>query len=251
MTRAVRAPVTRAGRHPRKVRVVVGAIACAAAVASSAVAHPGSASAATSSLQGNATPVLDDPAGQVAVVSASAAVDRRVAFVVQNGTDHWVRVVTVTGAAANPSGSSAARATTGDAVPARLAPGDTAIGRLRFRPGTLEPGASFTWRVDARRTDVDEDPVRLVASDFELSSAMTGKVAQTLELTVTNPHDTARFGPLPLQVLCVNEAGRPALGYALEVGRRRLDAQKSVQVTVAMRYLCPSYLVGVASRASR
>ncbi|MET0628012.1 MAG: hypothetical protein ABW033_06100 [Acidimicrobiia bacterium] len=229
-------------------RIAVTVAAIGVAVLSAA----GVAAAQTSpSLQGNAVPTLDDSGGKVAVVASSAPVDGRVAFIVENGTGHPVRIRSVASGATSVGGARALRASTTDVVPHRLAPGETAIGQVRWRSGTLEADATITWNVEARRTAARTDPGRLDASGFVLSPPLAGRVAQTLTFDVANPHDAPRFGPLQTRVLCLNEASRPVLLVARSEQQGRLRAGASTPVTVDMLELCPSYLVAVASRVDR
>lgn len=206
------------------------------------------AGAETPTLEGNASPTLDDPGGAVAVVAASAPVDGRVAFVVQNGTNRSVRVSKVASVATSPGGGSVVGASTSRVVPARLAPGETAIGQLRFRGDTNLIGATLQWKVSARRTAASADPFRLEVADLVASPPLTGAVAQTLDFTLTNPHEQARLGPFRVQVVCLNEAGRPAVGAAREIARRRLAAGASFDASVSLSTLCPSYVVAATSR---
>jgi hypothetical protein len=209
------------------------------------------AHAQTASLQGNAIPTLDDPAGAVSVVAASAPFEDRVAFVVENGTNHPVRIRSVASGATSASGAAAVRVSTSDVVPARLAPGETAIGQVRWRAGTLAAGETVTWHVNAKRTAAAADPARLDAVAFVLSAPSVGRVAQTLTFDATNPHDAPRFGPIEARVLCMNEASRPVLLVSVDVKHGRLRSGASAPVTVPMRELCPSYVAAVAARIDR
>jgi hypothetical protein len=203
------------------------------------------------SLSGNAVPMLDDPAGKVAIVASSAPVDGRVAFIVENGTDHPVRIRSVMAGATSASGAAAVRASTRGVTPARLAPGDTAVGQVRWRAGTLEADATVTWKVTVRRIASGADPARLDAGHFVLSPPLVGSTAQTLTFDATNPHDASRFGPLEARVLCLNEASRPVLLVAVDMEYGRLPSGSSTPVIVPMRELCPSYLVAAAAALGR
>lgn len=233
-------------------RTLVSLVSLVALVVTAFVgATAGSAHAQTASLEGNATPVLEDPAGAVAVVAAAAPFEGRVAFVVENGTNHSVKIRSVASGATSASGGAAVRVSTTDVVPARLAPGETAIGQVRWRAGTLATDATVTWQVEATRTAATADPSRLVAGNFVLSAPRVGRVAQTLTFDVTNPHDAPRFGPLEARVLCLNEARRPVLLAPLDVRHRRLRSGASTPVTVPMGELCPSYVVAVVAGNDR
>jgi hypothetical protein len=204
--------------------------------------------AQTTSLQGNASPTLDDPNGAVAVVAAAAPVDGRVAFVVQNGTSRNVRISKVASVATSPDGGSVAGSSTSSVVPARLAPGETAIGQVRFRGDTTPIGASLKWKVESRTTATPADPFRLDVSDIVASPPLTGAVAQRLDFTLTNAHERARLGPFRVQVVCVNEAGRPAVGAARDIPHRRLGAGASLDASVSLSTLCPNYVMAATSR---
>ena len=206
----------------------------------------------TPALTGNAPVSVDPvPPGEVAVVAASAPVRNRVAFVVENGTDAPVRVVRVTAVAERASGTQATRASTVDVVPVRLAPGERAIGQVRFPRDTIDLAPVLTWEVRSTRAPSDPDPTRLAVDDLELSPPLGAVVAQTLDLSVTNPHSRKVAGPLVVQVLCVNEAGRPAVLARTKVARGALRAGASVPVTVELRELCPSYVVGARASLAR
>ena len=142
----------------------------------------------TPALTGNAPVSVDPvPPGEVAVVAASAPVRNRVAFVVENGTDAPVRVVRVTAVAERASGTQATRASTVDVVPVRLAPGERAIGQVRFPRDTIDLAPVLTWEVRSTRAPSDPDPTRLAVDDLELSPPLGAVVAQTLDLSVDEP----------------------------------------------------------------
>jgi len=220
-----------------------------AGVASAATAP---ASASPPDLTANA-PVTTDPvpAGEVAVVAASAPVNDRIAFVVQNGTDGTVRVARVTAFGTRAGGTQVSRATTRSVVPVRLAPGERAIGRVRFRANSIGPAPELTWEVRSTQAPAVADPTRLAVLDPVLSPPQGGAVAQTLDLTVENPQARARRGPVVTKVLCLNEAGRPAVLVSKTTKRARVAAGATVPVTVKLRELCPSWAVGAATGTSR
>ena len=170
---------------------------------------------------------------------------------VQNGTEQSARVVKVTAVAAQPDGTQAAKSSTTDVVPSRLAPGETAIGEIRFRAGSIAADPQLTWKVRATRAPSSDDPVRLEAGAFVLSPPMAGPVAQTLDLDVTNPHEHALAGPIEVKVLCLGEAGFPALAASTEKARKTLRAGASAHVTVKLRELCPSYVVAARANLDR
>lgn len=203
-------------------------------------------------LTGNAPLAVDPvPAGEVAVVAWSAPVRNRVAFVVENGSDSSVRVARVTAVAERVTGTQATRASTTAVVPGRLAPGERAIGQVAFRPGTIDLAPTLTWQVRSARAASAPDPTRLAVDDLVLSPPRDDTVAQTLDLTLGNPRSRAVRGPFRVQVLCLNEAGRPAVLAAATVKGRSLGAGATRPVTVSLRELCPSHVVGAGARGPR
>jgi hypothetical protein len=228
-------------------------IASAVALTGAVTAAPGTAGEASPpALTGNATPAVDPvPHGEVAVVAASAPVDDTVAFVLENGTEGPVRVAKVTAVAAREDGTRAVRASTKKVVPLRLAPGERAIGRVSFRKASIGPAPVLTWHVTAGRAPAGPDPTRLAVSNPVLSPPMGAKVAQTLDLDVENPHDDAVRGPLVVNVLCLNEASRPAVLAGASARRAKLAAGATAHVTVKLRELCPSFVVGARGRFDR
>jgi hypothetical protein len=208
--------------------------------------------AAVPALTGNAPVAVDPvPPGEVAVVAASAPVRDQVAFVVENGSDATVRVVKVTAVAERSTGTQATRASTTAVAPARLAPGERAIGRVTFRRGTIDLAPTLTWEVRTARAAASPDPTRLAVGDLVLSPPKGAVVAQTLDLTLTNPQTRALSRPFVVEVLCLNEAGRPAVLARAGVGRTKLGAGKSTPVTAELRELCPSFVVGARATLAR
>ena len=241
-------------RHAGARRAAVAALALVAITLVAPTSGAGTEPAATAlpALTGNAPLGVDPvPAGEVAVVAESAPVRDRIAFVVQNGTDASVRVSRVTAVAERSGGTQATRASTTDVVPGRLAPGEQAIGEVRFRRGTIDVAPVVTWEVREARAPSSPDPTRLTVGDLVLSPPKGALVAQTLDLTLTNLHDRAVAGPLVVRVLCVNEAGRPAVSARAALDRKTLKAGRSVPVTVKLRELCPSYVVGGRASLAR
>lgn len=222
-----------------------------------AAAPAGIAAAGTA---GNAEPAFDPVSpGEVAVVAESAPVRRRVAFVVQNGTERAVRVTEVTAIAQRPDGAQAVRSSTRDVVPRRLAPGEVAIGEVVFRAAAFGPGAppgpdaaaTITWKVKWGRVPGALDPLALAVGAFELSPPRSGAVVQTLDLDVTNPNDRLVRGTVDVTVLCLNEARQPVLVSGAELDDTKLRPGASVRATVEFRELCPSYVAAASVQAPR
>ncbi len=208
--------------------------------------------AAVPALTGNAPMNVDlVPPGEVGVVAASAPVRNRVAFVVENGSDTTVRLKKVTAVAESASGTQATRASTKAVAPARLAPGERAIGRVRFRRDTIDLAPTLTWQVRTTRAPSSPDPTRLAVEDLVLSPPKGAVVAQTLDMTLTNPQTTSLSRPFRVEVMCLNEAGRPAVLATARVTRKKLAAGASTDVTAKLRELCPSFVVGARGTRSR
>ena len=187
------------------------------------------------------------PTGEVAVVAASAPVRDRIAFVVQNGSDGVVRLARVTAFATRSGGTQVSRASTRTVVPVRLAPGERAIGKVRFRANTIGPAPALTWEVRSTRAPSAPDPTRLAVRDAVLSAPQGGAVAQTLRFTAENPQARRLRGPVVTKVLCLNESGRPAVLASATTKRARLAPGATMPVTVELRELCPSWAVGAAA----
>jgi hypothetical protein len=84
----------------------------------------------------------------------------------------------------------------------------------------------------------------LAVGDFQLSAPLTGRVAQRLDLTVTNSGNRAVRGPLTVTVMCFGESARPVTVATVAVKRLRLAASRSVPASVPLTSLCPTYQVG-------
>ena len=200
---------------------------------------------------GNVTPVLDPTNGQVAVVASSAPVDNRVAVVVQNGTSKPVRSVKVTAFATRPDGGLATRAVTDDLVPSTLAPGAIAIGAVDFRPRPIPSNAVVTFAVKSGRAPSSDAPTALDVGQFVLSPPKEGKVAQTLDVTLTNPGARTVRGPIDVVVVCFGESSRPTVPALSTMPKAKVRSRASTRATVKLRSLCPTYLVAAHGASIR
>lgn len=200
---------------------------------------------AEAALAGNVAPALGvAPAGKVAVVAEGAAVDARVAAIVQNGTSAPVHNLRVSGTATRADGGAVTTATTSSVVPSTLAPGAHGLLVLDFRKQGVAPGASVRFRVKSTGAPASTDPRLLAVGGFQLSAPLTGPVAQHLGVSVTNPGTRAVRGPLRITVMCFDEAARPVTVASTRVRRATLAAGKSVHASVPLTSLCPTYQVG-------
>ncbi|MET0920533.1 MAG: hypothetical protein ABWY77_04985 [Acidimicrobiia bacterium] len=225
------------------------AVAVVAVVAIASLGIGGAASA----LDGNATPTVDAAPASVAVVAASAPVNGKVAFVVTNGTERVVRITRVTALASQTDGGQVLKASTTAVAPAVLAPGEQAIGQAAFRARSLAADATFAWKVATKRVasgTTSSDPSRLTLGNFVLSPAAVGSVAQTLAFDATNSSTKTIAGPLTVNVVCLNEAGKPAVATTTKVDRAKVRAGATVPITVKFRELCPNYVVAARGASS-
>lgn len=202
-------------------------------------------------LDGNATPTVDASRGAVAVVASSAPVKGHVAFVVANGTAKPVRIVRVTALASQSAGAQALQASTTAVAPIVVAPDEQAVGHVAFRAKTLAADAEITWKVGTRPATSTGDPSRLAVGNLALSAATSGAVAQTLSFDATNSTATTIKGPLTVQIVCLNEAGRPAVEASSTVDRSKVRAGATVPVTVKFSELCPNYVVAARGTPDR
>lgn len=226
-------------------------VACvsAALAGSMFVAAPSYAATAAPAPVGNVTPTLTPvPAGKVAVVASSAAVDNNIAVIVQNGSTKPVRNVRIVGAATTPDGGAVTQGRTAVTVPAVLAPGAIALASLHF-PRGLAPNATITYTVRTTRARTTADPGALTVGDLVLSAPLTGAVAEKLAVTVTNPSKRVVRGRIRIAVMCFDEAGKPSTATSTAMNPGRLRPGASTAASVPLTTLCPTYLVG-AQRVS-
>ncbi len=200
--------------------------------------------------RGNVQPALDAlPAGKVGVVAASAAVDGKVAVIVQNGTSAPVRNVRVTAFATRPDGGRATKVSTQSLLPATLVPDAIALGALEFRPRDIPADSTLSYKVASRRARSSSDPTALDVGSLVLSPALAGDVVQTLDVTVTNPSSRTIKGPLLFRVTCFGESARPSLAVDTRIKKSKLAPGASASATVKMHELCPSYLVAAKGQS--
>ena len=215
-----------------------------------AAARAGETQGATG-LSGNGLVRVVPPAGPaVAVVAWSAPVDGRVAIVVANSTNGTVRVRTVVGHATASGGARVVRARSRMVVPRVLAPGEQALGSIRFRRDSVRFDDTFTFDVKTGAARA-KDPLRLATGSFVLSPAGTGAVAQTLDLVVTNDTTSSVDGRVDVRVVCLDEAGTPAVAASGKVPRATLAPGATVAASVEMSLLCPVYVVGAEGSPAR
>jgi hypothetical protein len=196
--------------------------------------------------QGNVTPTLQTATG-VAVVAQSAPVDGQVALLVHNGTTKPVRIDLVTGVATSADGALALRARTVKTFPQVLAPDQLALTAVRFRGKALAPDAKITAKI--RSTPMSPSRAKQVLSvgSLVLSPPLTGKVAQTMQATLTNATTTWTARLPEAAVMCFGEAGTPTTFSSARAAVRRVSPSTSASASVPLTSLCPSYLV--AARA--
>jgi hypothetical protein len=215
----------------------------------------GSMGVATSSVpsgppSGNVKPTLDAvPPGKVAVVASSAPVDGRIAVIVQNGTTGRVRNVRVTALATRPDGGSVVKASTRSLLPSTLKPDAIALGALEFRASDVPADVTLSYKVSSVRAPSAKDPTALDVGSLVLSPPLVGDVAQTLDVTVTNPSSRALRGPLDVRVTCFGESARPAVAVDARSKKSKLGPGASAHITVKLHELCPTYLVAAKAQS--
>jgi hypothetical protein len=200
--------------------------------------------ATTSATGGNVEPALDTVApNTVAVVASGAPVGGVVPVIVRNGTRHDATVLRIRAAAVDSSGRTVARSTTRTVVPRMLVPDGLGLARVDFENPAMS--ATVTYKFDVASTRArNRRAVALEPTSFALSPPSTGPVAQTLEVTLRNPTTSDVRGPVRTAVMCFGEARRPTVLFATTSRIDRTAPGASLKVSVGLRELCPSYLVG-------
>jgi hypothetical protein len=95
------------------------------------------------------------------------------------------------------------------------------------------------------------DPVPLATGSFVLSPPGTGAVAQTLDLVVTNGSTRDVDGRVDLRVVCLDEAGTPAVAASGSAKKAKLAPGATIPASVDLTLLCPVYVVGAEGRPAR
>ena len=199
---------------------------------------------------GNVEPALDAANGKVAVVAAGAPVDGKIAVIVQNGKTEPVRSVKVTAVATSADGSRSTKVSTRSLIPSTLEPGAIALTALGFDAADVDPDSAITYRVSSGRAGSGGDRAALAIGSLALSAPLAGDVAQTLDLSMTNPTSRTIRGPISVRVMCFGEARRPTGAVDGRIARTKLAAGATVSATVKLRELCPSYLVAAKGRSA-
>jgi hypothetical protein len=191
-------------------------------------------------LAGNVTPTIDrDVPPGLAVAASGVPYHDAVPVVLRNGTSAPVRGLEVR--AAGNGGASVNRSQARDAAPAEVSAGGLAIAIVPI--GTASPGTPLTLTVRARSRPSDR--TNLPVERVELSSPMSGRVAQRLTGRVRAPRATG--GPAAVVVVCFNEASRPATWARATTPGGAIDKGARVAFVVEFADLCPAYLVGATA----
>jgi hypothetical protein len=136
-------------------------------------------------------------------------------------------------------------------VPATLAPGDIALGLVKFPTSDVPADSVLSFNVKSRRAPSGDRSASLAVGSFTLSPPLVGDVAQTLALKVTNRSSYAIKGPVDVRVMCFGEARLPAVAVDVTVQRpKKVAAGASVSATAKMPLLCPSYLVAATGQSA-
>ena len=197
--------------------------------------------------QGNVQPVLQ-PVKGVGVAATGAAVDDRVAVLLQNAGTKPARVDLITATATSRDGGSVTRARSVEAFPQVLAPGELALAAVQFRRKGVPPGATVVVKVRSTRSSAAKAARALAVSGLALSAPQTGDVAQTLAATLTNPTARGTARAPRVAVMCFGESKQPTGMTTARAGVARIRPGKQAAVSVPLALLCPTYLV--AARAT-
>ena len=197
--------------------------------------------------QGNVQPVLQPVTG-VGAAATAAAVDDRVAVLLQNGGTATARVDLVTAIATSRDGAAVTRARSVEAFPQVLAPGELSLASVRFRRNGVPPGATVVVKVRSTPVKAAKAARALAVSGLALSAPQTGDVAQTLAATLTNPASTWTARAPRVAVMCFGESRQPSSMTTARAGVAKLGPGKHAAVSVPLATLCPTYLV--AARAT-
>ncbi len=228
-----------------RVWAVVGAVAL---VSSATVSVAASETTAAGAAQGNIVPALAPPNGKVAVGAVGAAVDDRVAVVIQNGGTKPARIDLVTATSTSAEGATVTRARSVEAFPQVVAPGELALASVQFRRTGVPPGAQVAAKVRSTPVRAARAARVLTVSAPLLSAPQTGEVAQTLDATVTNLTTNWTARGAKVAVMCFGEARDPTTVTTAPLVPAKLAPGKHATISVPLTLLCPTYLV--AARAS-
>jgi len=132
-------------------------------------------------------------------------------------------------------------------VPATLAPGAYGLAVLDFRKEGVGIDSTVSFRVRSTKASSGTDPKLLEVGAITRRAPTTGKVAQTLTFTVTNPSSRPLRGPVTATVMCFNEANKPVNLSTARVRKAGLGAGKGATVSIGLAELCPTALVGARS----
>ena len=213
------------------------------AVLATGVAHAASAGAPV----GNVEPALAPVTG-VAAAATSAAVDDRVAVLIQNAGTRVARVDLVTATATTAEGGSVTRARSVRSFPQVVAPGELALASVQFRRNGVPPGATVMVKVRSTPVKAARVSRALAVSGPVLSAPQTGPVAQTLDATLANGTTNWTARDARVAVMCFGESREPSTIATARPKPRVIAPGKQATVRVPLTTLCPTYLV--AARAS-
>ena len=243
-------------RNRRRHNAQVAALRCSGLtavllMALAFVPTTGAGAATTGPIAGNVEPALDtvDP-GTVGVAASGAPLRGVVPVVVQNRKPATVTHVRISARAVDGDGRTVARATTRTVVPEVLDPGALGLARVDFGDPLLPLGVSYKFVVTSKRGG-SASPVTLEPTGFRLSPPMTGRVAQTLNVTLRNPTNTRARGPVRVAVMCFGESRRPVQYVADKAHVAQLAPGTTMNTTVEFDELCPAYVVGASTVSTR
>jgi hypothetical protein len=196
--------------------------------------------------QGNVNPVLEPVTG-LGVAGTAAAVDDRVAVLLQNGGTATARVDVVTATATSRDGASVTRARSVQAFPQVLAPGELSLAAVTFRANGVPPGATVVVKVRGTPVTAVKASRALAVSGIALSAPQTGDVAQTIAATLTNPTGAWTARSPRVAVMCFGESRQPSGITTVRAGVAEIAPGRQASVSVPLATLCPTYLVAASS----
>jgi hypothetical protein len=216
----------------------------------------GSASTAAGALStptigGNVDPALDvtEP-GTVGVVASGAPIAGVVPVIVQNRKARAVTHLRISAHAVDGDGRTVARATTRTVVPNVLDHNSLGLARVDFHDRLLPLGLTFEFVVTSEPAR-DASTATLEPTQFRLSPPLTGRVAQTLDVTLQNATAEPTRGPVRIAVMCFGESRRPVLYAARTVRAAHLAPGGSMSTRVDFHELCPAYVIGANAVSAR
>jgi hypothetical protein len=201
-------------------------------------------------LAGNVSaPFPEGEAGQVAIVAQAPLPDPfpeqgnySLPLVVRNNVAEPIENVEATATVRTPDGQLVATAVSQGFHPARVGPGEIAIGFVYFSPGTaVSPGSNVEISVSAKPSPSPQT----YRADIEVLEV--NNTGMQLVGTGRNVRDHGITGPISVTAVCFDAAGAPTASPGGFANEDTADAQATVSFTVDLYgESCQSFLLGVS-----